>query len=163
MGGIAIVGSAALVGYLRRPPPRGRGLHPTGLLIMIVGIVGAGFVGLLDDWIKVRTSRNLGLSKKTKGWLAARRRRRASRCGSASRPTSRPPCRSPAATTPGWDLGRVAVGDLGHGASSSRTTNAVNLTDGLDGLAAGSVALRLHRLHRHRLLGASATPTSTRS
>ena len=41
------------------------------------------------------------------------------------------------------------------------TTNAVNVTDGLDGLAGGSRADGLRRLHDHRLLGASATRTST--
>ena len=43
------------------------------------------------------------------------------------------------------------------------STNAVNLTDGLDGLAAGLVDLRVHRLHGDRRSGRSATPTSTRS
>ena len=33
------------------------------------------------------------------------------------------------------------------------SAHAVNVTDGLDGLAAGIVAVRLHRLHGHRLLG----------
>ena len=58
--------------------------------------------------------------------------------------------------TPGIDLGDVGwcvwavLLILG-------TTNAVNLTDGLDGLAGGVVGPRLLGLHRHRLLGASAT------
>ncbi len=37
----------------------------SGLLTM-GAVVGAGIVGLLDDWIKVSRERNLGLSKRAK-------------------------------------------------------------------------------------------------
>ncbi|GIS39654.1 MAG: hypothetical protein Ct9H90mP11_09740 [Acidimicrobiales bacterium] len=32
----------------------------------MLAILGAGLVGFLDDWIKIRNARNLGLNKKMK-------------------------------------------------------------------------------------------------
>ena len=51
MGGLAIV-VAACVGYLVAHVRSGVIFTRTGLLVMAC-IVGAGLVGLLDDWIKV--------------------------------------------------------------------------------------------------------------
>jgi len=64
MGGVAIVASA-LVGYLVAHVRPGVPFTRTGLLVMAC-IGGAAAVGLLDDWIKVRDERNLGLSKSAK-------------------------------------------------------------------------------------------------
>src|SRR5688572_7883781 len=64
MGGLAIVG-AAVVGYLAAHVRSGLVFTRTGVLVMAC-IVGAGLVGLLDDWIKVRNERNLGLTKRAK-------------------------------------------------------------------------------------------------
>src|SRR5689334_270389 len=64
MGGIAIV-VAAFIGYSAAHFRRGLVFTRSGLLVLGL-IVGAGVVGLLDDWIKVRNARNLGLKKRAK-------------------------------------------------------------------------------------------------
>ena len=74
MGGIAIVGAAS-IGYIVAHVTSGLVFTRTGLLVMAC-IVGAGGVGFIDDWIKVRNERNLGLSKRAKTARAARRRHR---------------------------------------------------------------------------------------
>lgn len=137
MGGIAIVG-AALAGYLVSDFARGRIFTRSGLLVMLA-IAGAGLVGLLDDGIKVRQERNLGLNKRTKtlGLLVVA-------LGFSLLAVHHTPVHTTLGiarfTAPGWELGTygwVALAVLLIYAS----TNAVNLTDGLDGLAAGSSAL----------------------
>ena len=124
MGGVAIV-VAALVGYVVAHVRPGLVFTRSGLLVMLA-IVGAGVVGLIDDWIKVSSERNLGLNKTAKivgllvrrfAWLRcssvaverASRRRPAAPC---SLHTS---CRSPASTrststsgTFGWAVLRRA-------------------------------------------------------
>ena len=62
MGGLAVVG-AAVIGYLAAHVRSGLVFTRTGVLVLAC-IVGAGLVGLLDDWIKVRNERNLGLTKR---------------------------------------------------------------------------------------------------
>src|SRR5689334_17757648 len=62
MGGVAIV-SAAVIGYLVAHLRHGVIFTYSGLLVM-AAIIGAGIVGLLDDWIKVTRERNLGLNKR---------------------------------------------------------------------------------------------------
>ena len=134
MGGIAIVG-AALVGYLAAHVRSGLLFTRTGLLVM-AAIVGAGAVGLLDDWIKVSNERNLGLSKsaKTAGLLLVA-------LGFAVAVVSWTDVETTLSFTrwnsPGWDLGEVGwvVWAI---LLVYATTNGVNLSDGLDGLAAGS-------------------------
>ncbi len=64
MGGMAIVG-AACVGYGIAHVRSGVIFTRTGLFVMLA-MIGAGVVGFLDDWIKVRNARNLGLNKRTK-------------------------------------------------------------------------------------------------
>ena len=64
MGGLAIVG-AACVGYAVAHLRSGVIFTRSGLFVMLA-MIGAGFVGFLDDWIKVRNARNLGLNKRTK-------------------------------------------------------------------------------------------------
>lgn len=64
MGGIVIVGGAG-VGYLVAHVRGGVVFTWAGLLAMLA-IAGAGVVGLVDDWIKLRYARNLGLSKRAK-------------------------------------------------------------------------------------------------
>ena len=61
MGGLAIVGGAFL-GYVLSDLYRGIYTR-TGIFVMLA-IVSGGFVGLMDDWIKVVRERNLGLSKR---------------------------------------------------------------------------------------------------
>ena len=137
MGGLAIVG-AAVVGYIAAHLRSGVLFTRTGLLVMAC-IVGAGVVGLLDDWIKVSNERNAGLSKraKTVGLLVVG-------VGFAVATVLWTDVETTVSFTrwnsPGWQLGGPgwcvwAVLLL------YATTNGVNLTDGLDGLAAGSAVL----------------------
>ena len=130
----------------------------SGVLVMLA-IAGAGVVGAFDDWIKVSHERNLGLSKRAKmggcWWW-----RSASPSPAWPGPTSRPRSASPAGTSragssPG--LGWVVLAVL----LILGTTNAVNLTDGLDGLAAGRRSTPCSH-DGHRPSGRSATRTSTR-
>jgi phospho-N-acetylmuramoyl-pentapeptide-transferase len=137
MGGVAIVG-AAVAGYVGAHL-RGNVLFTrTGLLVM-GGIVGAGLVGLVDDWIKVSNERNAGLSKraKTLGLLVVAISFAVASVLWTDVETTLSFTRW---NSPGWELGNV-----GWCAWAVlliyATTNGVNLTDGLDGLAAGSAIL----------------------
>ena len=64
MGGLVIVGGA-LIGYLVAHAPGGEAFEGEGLLAM-AAIVLLGFLGFLDDFIKVRHRRSLGLNKRAK-------------------------------------------------------------------------------------------------
>ncbi len=136
IGGACIV-IAALLGYAVAHSWKGTVYTQRGLLVM--GLIGAcAFIGFLDDWIKVRNGRSLGLSTWQKMgalvvvatvfavlaqyWIGVDTHL------TMTRVTSR-----------AIDLGEIGwilltvffiVG----------FANAVNLTDGLDGLAAGSSA-----------------------
>ncbi|MDH4147708.1 MAG: phospho-N-acetylmuramoyl-pentapeptide-transferase, partial [Acidimicrobiia bacterium] len=137
MGGLAIV-AGALGGYLISNFYRGIYTR-TGIVVMLA-IVGAGTVGLLDDWIKVRRARNLGLTKRTKltGQLlvAAFFALASIHYSGTDYQLSSTRAGGPLSfELPAWVWALAAVlWILG-------STNGVNLTDGLDGLAAGSAAL----------------------
>ncbi|MGI8492867.1 MAG: phospho-N-acetylmuramoyl-pentapeptide-transferase [Acidimicrobiales bacterium] len=134
MGGVAIIG-AAVVGYA---VAHVRGTFTTRGLVAILTVCGAGLVGFLDDWTKVSRQRSLGLNKRTKLigqllvalgfalacviWLGVDTHLSFTRFDSLGIQLSRV----------GWVIFAVVV-MLG-------STNAVNLTDGLDGLAAGASA-----------------------
>ena len=134
MGGIGIV-VAAVVGYGVAHVRSGLVFTRSGLLVLAL-IVGAGIVGLLDDWIKVKNERNLGLSKRAKslGLLSVAvlftvltvRFTKVHTTLSFTRFDSFAINLHPV----GWALWGILL-IIG-------ATNAVNLTDGLDGLAAGS-------------------------
>ena len=64
MGGVAFV-AAAVAGYLAGHIRSGLVFTRSGLIV-IATIVGAAAVGALDDWIKVSSERNLGLSSRAK-------------------------------------------------------------------------------------------------
>jgi phospho-N-acetylmuramoyl-pentapeptide-transferase len=137
MGGLAIVG-AAVVGYLGAHL-RGNVLFTrTGLLVMGC-IVGAGLVGLLDDWIKVSNERNAGLSKRAKtfGLLVVAT---AFAVASVLWTDVETTLSFTRYNSPGWELGNVGW-CIWAVLLIYATTNGVNLTDGLDGLAAGSATL----------------------
>ncbi len=137
MGGIVIV-VGALAGYLVAHLREGVIFTRSGLLVM-AAIAGAGLVGLMDDWIKVSRERNLGLSKRAKmaGLLVVA-------IGFAALAAFHTPVHFTLSFTrfdnPDLDITRIGwivltvILILG-------VTNAVNLTDGLDGLAAGSAAM----------------------
>ena len=148
MGGVAIL-VAMVVGYavahLLTSVVSDDSEAPTasGLLVLFLA-VGLGLVGFLDDFIKIRKQRNLGLSATAKlvGQLAvgisfailALRFRDAAGL-------------TPASTHLSYvrDIPEISFGAILFVAFAylviSGTSNAVNLTDGLDGLAAGSSAM----------------------
>jgi phospho-N-acetylmuramoyl-pentapeptide-transferase len=134
MGGVALVG-AAVVGYLIAHAGTHVAFTRAGVLVILVTVAAAA-VGFVDDWIKVRHRRSLGLNKRTKlgaqivialgfalaseHWAGVNTHLSFTRWNAL-----------------GIDLGQVgwivwAVFVL------VGTANAVNLTDGLDGLASGS-------------------------
>jgi phospho-N-acetylmuramoyl-pentapeptide-transferase len=134
MGGLAIVG-AVCVGYAVAHLGTEVKFSATGYLVVITVFL-FGAIGFVDDWIKVRHRRSLGLNKRAKlaaqagaAVLFAELAEHWAHTSTALSFTS--------LTLPGWELGQVgwvvfAVVVL------VGTSNAVNLTDGLDGLAAGS-------------------------
>lgn len=134
MGGLAIV-SGAVIGYVLSDLIAGGVFTRSGLLVM-AAICGAGVVGFLDDWIKVSRERNLGLNArfKTAGLLivatsfaiATGQLTNVSTELSFARPGTLGIDFGPF----GWIVWAVVL--------IYATANAVNLTDGLDGLAAGS-------------------------
>ena len=132
MGGLMIVGGAA-VGYVAGHLVTVFTL--SGLLTM-GAICAAALVGLADDWISVRRQRSLGLNKRAK--LAAQLVVAlvfALLCVQWAHVTTT--LSFTRYTSPGTNIGKagwVIFAVLLILASS----NAVNLTDGLDGLAAGS-------------------------
>jgi len=136
MGGIAIV-VGAMAGYVLSSFPGGI-FTRTGLIVM-AAVAAAGFVGGLDDWIKVTRARNLGLTKRTKmaGQLLVALGFAVAIIVFTQESTTLSFTR---ASVPGLELGRVlwavlaVVWIIGF-------SNGVNLTDGLDGLAAGSSIL----------------------
>jgi phospho-N-acetylmuramoyl-pentapeptide-transferase len=137
MGGIVIV-VGAVVGYFVAHIRQGVIFTRSGLLT-IAAITGAGLVGLADDWIKVSRERNLGLSKRAKmgGLLVVA-------IVFAVLAAIHTPAHFTLSFTranyPDIEIGRAGwvvltvLLILG-------TSNAVNLTDGLDGLAAGSATM----------------------
>ena len=134
MGGLAIVG-AAIIGYLAAHVRSGLVFTRTGVLVMGC-IAGAAAVGLIDDWIKVRS----------------RAQPRAHQAGEDRRPARgghrllgrhrhwtdvETTLSFTRWTSPGWEMGRP-MWCVWAVLLIYATTNGVNLTDGLDGLAAGS-------------------------
>jgi phospho-N-acetylmuramoyl-pentapeptide-transferase len=134
MGGLLII-LAMLFGYLIGHLGGYRTFTRSGILVLVL-VVAIGLVGFADDLIGVVNARNLGLNKRTKfalqvlialGFaLAAWKWAGATTSLSFTR-----------YDFPGWHVGPavwVAFATIVVVAAS----NAVNLTDGLDGLAAGS-------------------------
>jgi phospho-N-acetylmuramoyl-pentapeptide-transferase len=146
MGGVAIIGST-VVGYaaahvvmaIRGEP----GPTASGLLLLFL-MVGLGAVGFLDDFIKIRRQRNLGLRARAKfgGQLAV-----ALAFGVLALQFHNSLGLTPASTHLSYvrDISALGLGSIGFLVLAyvivSATSNAVNLTDGLDGLAAGASAM----------------------
>lgn len=135
MGGVVIVIgilAAYVAGRFVLPTMTGKGLA------LLVATVGLGVVGFVDDLIKVRRQRSLGLSKAAKflgqAVVAIAFAFIAVEAGDVS--TNLSAIR---------DTG-IALGVLFYPwvfVLLSATSNSVNLTDGLDGLASGSAVLVL--------------------
>jgi phospho-N-acetylmuramoyl-pentapeptide-transferase len=134
MGGIAIVG-ATIVGFLAAHAVPSTAFTRSGVLL-VLAVTGAAGIGFADDWIKVRHRRSLGLNKRAKlgaqvglGVLfsvLAMEWAHTSTMLSFTRIDSF-----------GVNLGPV-VWVVWATFIIAASSNAVNLTDGLDGLAAGS-------------------------
>jgi phospho-N-acetylmuramoyl-pentapeptide-transferase len=134
MGGIAIIFSA-FIGWLVAHLRGGIALSDQAM-IMWAGVGILSLMGFLDDFLKVRKSHNRGILWKKKGyitfaiviglmwWLLA---------GTGISET----LSFTRSDFPGWNLSPV-LWVVWTSLMVWATTNAVNVTDGLDGLAAGS-------------------------
>jgi phospho-N-acetylmuramoyl-pentapeptide-transferase len=136
MGGIAIVGSAViayLVAHIRTEQIR---FARSGVTLMAL-IVGMAIVGFIDDYLGIRRARNLGLRKrgKTAGQLlvAAGFAILALQYLNVSTHLSFTRVLDLDLGTSGWFVLAMLV--------IYASSNAVNFTDGEDGLAAGSAAM----------------------
>jgi phospho-N-acetylmuramoyl-pentapeptide-transferase len=134
MGG-AIIVLAALLGYAMGHIGTSVVFTRSGILA-ILAIVASGVLGFVDDYLGIRNLRNLGLNKRGKlvgqvviaavfallaiSWVHTSTQLSFTRF-----------------SLPGWQLTSVGWFFLGAFIIIA-TSNAVNLTDGLDGLAAGS-------------------------
>jgi phospho-N-acetylmuramoyl-pentapeptide-transferase len=146
MGGVAIIGSTVIgyaVAHVIIAIRGGGGPTASGLLALFL-MVGLGAVGFVDDLIKIRRQRSLGLRARAKftGQLvvtvafAIMALQWPNRYGE-----------SPASTHLSYvrDIAAIGLGTVGFVVLAyliiAATSNAVNLTDGLDGLAAGAAAM----------------------
>jgi phospho-N-acetylmuramoyl-pentapeptide-transferase len=146
MGGVAIIGSTVFgyaVAHVVIAIRGGGGPNASGLLLLFL-FVGLGAVGFLDDLIKIRRQRSLGLRARAKfgGQLAV----------GVTFAVLAVQFRNSLGLTPASthlsyvrDISQIGLGTLGFVAFAyliiAATSNAVNLTDGLDGLAAGASAM----------------------
>jgi phospho-N-acetylmuramoyl-pentapeptide-transferase len=140
MGGIAIV-VGAVVGYTASHL-RDRVVYTRSGIFVLALVVGAGLVGFADDWIKITRARNLGLNKRMKvlgllsvaiafGWGLV------SYTGVSTTLTFTRSDFFEDSALLAIDFGRVGF-VVWAVLLIMAMSNAVNLTDGLDGLAAGS-------------------------
>ncbi len=135
MGGLLIVSSIALSTLLWAD------LGNQYIWTVLMVTLGFGSIGLADDWLKVRRQRNLGLTVRQKLFLQILV---AVAAGLMARTAASPATHAGALAVPFlkdvllpmgiFYLPFVVVVLLG-------SSNAVNLTDGLDGLAVGAVAI----------------------
>ncbi|SFK61580.1 phospho-N-acetylmuramoyl-pentapeptide-transferase [Geodermatophilus ruber] len=146
MGGTVIVGATVggyLIAHLFLINQPGRGVTASGLLVLFL-MVGLGTVGFLDDYLKIRYRRSLGLNKTAKlvGQLVVG-------VAFAVLALNFPDGAgvTPASTFVSYvrDIAPLALGSIGFVILAylfiAGFSNAVNLTDGLDGLAAGASAM----------------------
>lgn len=135
MGGITIILAAVIGFFVAHVGPATGHIYPSGVLLMMAVVV-YGAIGLLDDWIKIRHQRSLGLNKRAKlvaqlaaGVLFSELALHWAHVSTALSFTR-------------WDYPGVDLGQVGWVIFATLVlvgaSNAVNLTDGLDGLAAGS-------------------------
>ncbi len=146
MGGVAIIGST-VVGYVVAHViivvRGGHGFSASGLLLLFL-FVGLGVVGFLDDFIKIRRQRSLGLRARAKfgGQLLV-----GLTFAVLSLQFPNTHGITPATTHLSYvrDITQLGLGTVGFLVLAyliiAATSNAVNVTDGLDGLAAGAAAM----------------------
>jgi len=137
MGGIAII-VAALAGWLVAHVRRGLPFSRQALIVW-VGILAMALMGFLDDFIKVRKRHNRGIFWKQKNYITM-----AISFGIAWWLVAGTGIAESISLTraeyPGWDV-PAWVWVIVSGLIIWATTNAVNVTDGLDGLAGGSALM----------------------
>ncbi len=144
MGGLVII-AAALLGYFTAKAVT-MDLPSASAWLLLLLFVGTGLIGFLDDYIKIRRRRSLGLDARAKmigqtaiavifgvlalsPWLEDKNGRRpASEKVSFLREID-------------WLVLPTIVAIVLFWLIVSATSNAVNLTDGLDGLTAGSCTM----------------------
>jgi phospho-N-acetylmuramoyl-pentapeptide-transferase len=143
MGGVVIIASAVLAYFLAELITQNE--PSASALLLLFLFVGMGFVGFLDDFIKVSKQRSLGLRSKTKiigqtvialvfGWLALSGMLEDGRgISPASQHLSF--IRDTKFVLP------AVVAIVLFWVMVTGTSNAVNLTDGLDGLATGACVM----------------------
>ena len=143
MGGLAIV-FGAFFGYIAGDITDLFGLGTssvftrTGLIVMGT-IMATGAVGMVDDWIKISRERNLGLNKRAKivGLVSVA-------VAFAVLMLTLTNVHTELAFTR-WDSTGIDLGRVGWSIWAVMlllaSANAVNLTDGLDGLASGAAIL----------------------
>lgn len=134
LGGLAIL-IAIVLGYLVSHARAGV-VFSNQTLIALCGIAALATIGLIDDIIKLSRRRNRGLFWKRKGVITLG----VSMLVAASLVTFTDIDTRVSLTRadlPGWELGPVGW-TIWAGLIIFCTANAVNVTDGLDGLAAGS-------------------------
>lgn len=144
MGGIVIL-IAVLAGYFVSALVTGAGVTATGMLVLGL-TVGMGFVGFADDYIKVRNHRSLGLTPAAKliaqlvitGLFAWGVLQFPDQSGLTPASTYVSVLRDTPINLFAWGVipGAVIFFIWVYGIVAG-FSNAVNLTDGLDGLAAG--------------------------
>lgn len=136
MGGLIIV-VAAVIGYFISHLRPGAIFTRAGLLIIAMVTIAAA-IGLVDDWLKVHYQNSLGLDARAKLGLLI-----VTSVGFAVGVQTWASASTALAFTRydsiGFELGTVGWVVLAV-LMVAATTNAVNFTDGLDGLAAGSSA-----------------------
>ncbi len=134
MGGVAIVASVGL-GYCFAHFGPAVKFARTGQLV-IIAIFMFGLIGFIDDWIKVRHRRSLGLNKRAKLVLQV-----AAGVAFSELAVHWAKVATVLSFTRAHDPG-LHLGEAGWVVMATvvmvGASNAVNLTDGLDGLAAGS-------------------------
>ena len=142
MGGIVII-LASVAGYFFAKIIT-QDLPSASAMLLLFLFVGLGVVGFLDDFIKIYKQRNLGLRSKAKMIGQTRDRGRLRHPGAVPVAGGLPRRDSPASQhisfIRDWEwltLPAVVVIVL-IWVIVTGTSNAVNLTDGLDGLAAGA-------------------------
>lgn len=142
MGGTVII-IAVLIGYAVAKLATGFPPSASALLLLFL-FCGLGLIGFLDDYIKISKQRSLGLRSKAKffgqvvvglvfalmamGWADSSGRTVITRAVSATRDVTA--WQLPLALLVVWVLLLIAG-----------TSNGVNLTDGLDGLATGAATM----------------------
>jgi phospho-N-acetylmuramoyl-pentapeptide-transferase len=143
MGGTVII-LATLGGYGIAHGVFLQGFTASGLLVLML-MTGLGLVGFADDFIKVRKQRSLGLNKTTKlvGQCAVAVAFAVLALQFPAGDTGLTPASEHLSFT--HDYPALGIGAVGFVIWAyfmvSATSNGVNLTDGLDGLASGTATM----------------------